>query len=97
MKISLQQNVAVLSVRRGTQLDLARLPETVKSAGFTPGEMRITAWGTFVNSPEGTRFKMADQELPVQGSIPAGSEPSRISGKVLYENNRLVLVPEFAR
>lgn len=66
-----------------------------ENAGFTPGEMRLSAWGSYVSSDSGLRFRISGQnlELPVQAaaSTPYG-ETTHINARVVYENGTLELI-----
>jgi hypothetical protein len=90
--------VAVITPREGVLLDLISIPQAVKDAGFTPGDLYIKVWGTYVQTVEGLQFRIPGQggqslQLPVEGVTIKAEELLLLKAKVLYANDQLVLVP----
>lgn len=54
---------------KGKSFDPSRIPKAVKDAGFTPGEIGVTATGTFARENDLLRLKMVG---PVQQFVLAG-------------------------
>jgi len=64
VKADLAAGSAVVRPASGKSFDPARIPKAVKDAGFTPGEIEVTAAGTLVEENGLLRLKM-------QGPVPA--------------------------
>ena len=64
MKADLAAGTAVVRPASGKSFDPSRIPKAVKDAGFTPGEIEVTAAGTLVRENDLLRLKM-DGPVPV--------------------------------
>ncbi len=78
-------------------MDLTALPDAVRKAGFTPGEMRLVASGTFMGEPPNVRFQIRGWpgDFPVRGAekFPPGEQ--RIRARVDYADSLVFLVEPF--
>lgn len=52
MKVDLKEGQAILLPKERASFDPAKIPSAVKDAGFTPGEIEVTAAGTLAREGE---------------------------------------------
>ncbi len=69
MKVDLKSGQAVVSAAKGKSFNPTRIPKAVKDAGFTPGEVTVTAAGTLTRADGLLRLNMAG---PVPQFVLAG-------------------------
>ncbi len=87
MKVDLAAGTAVVRPAAGKSFDPARIPKAVKDAGFTPGEIEVTATGTLVEENDELRLKM-------QGPAPifvlaGGVKAEQLKGRTDLHGKRL--------
>lgn len=76
VRVDLQTNLVTLAPDPRVELDLAAIPAVIRSAGFTPADMRLVARGAFGARDGAPVFRIRgwSTDLPVRGPVPAAGE-----------------------
>lgn len=77
--MDLARGAAVVRPAKGKSFDPTRIPKRVKDAGFTPGEIEVTAVGTLAREDRLLRLKMSP---PVpQFVLAGGAKAEELKGR----------------
>ena len=61
VKVDVDQGTATLIAKSDQSLDVEKIPEAIKAAGFSPQEMRIVALGTVISKGQKLRLQLQGQ------------------------------------
>jgi hypothetical protein len=87
VKVDLKSAQAVVLPAKEKSFDPTKIPKAVKDAGFTPGEIEITAVGTFLREKDLLLLKLAG---PVpQFVLAGGAKSEELKARSDLPSNRL--------
>lgn len=93
MKVELKTGQVALLPAAGKSFDPTRIPKAVKDAGFTPGEVDVTAIGTLTTKKEWLLLEMSGlvQEFVLAGGAKADElkKQSNLLGRRLRVKGKL--------
>ena len=107
VSVDMGDGTATLSPARGDSIEVTAVPEAIRRAGFTPGEVRVWAVGALATGESGERVLRVEGtvlELVLEGAGPdlgarLGSRGSRVEVEGLWSlrNGVQVLTPVAVR
>ncbi|MBI2956600.1 MAG: hypothetical protein HYY26_04735 [Acidobacteria bacterium] len=93
MKVDLARGAAVVRPAKGKSFDPTKIPRAVKDAGFTPGDIELTATGTLAQEKDLLLLKMAGllPKLVLAGGAKAAElkQQTELVGKRLRVTGKL--------